>query len=391
MRQPDFTLSAGPTTAASRVLSAQGSPIVYHYDPTFLEEFKRVERKVASLYHTKSDIVLMQGEAILGLEAAMRAIVRPGMVCLNLVSGVFGKGYSHWLTSFGARLIEIEVPYNDIIDPADVERELSAHPEIELVTVVHLETPSGTLNRVDEIGRIAKAHGAITIVDAAGSFGGIAVFPDEWQVDICVAGAQKCLSGPPGVSLMCVSDDAWEVIRKNPTAPRDSYMSILDWKEKWLETGRFPYTPSVSDIHGIEAACDEILEEGLDAAILRHEHVAHACRTGVEAMGLDLWPRSAVVAASSVTAVALPAEVDDIQVRDHIRDRYGVMLSAGQGAGNIVRLGHMGVTARSMYPIVGLSALGRGLRDLGVDVRIGDGLEAALAVLAATPTTAGSV
>jgi pyridoxamine--pyruvate transaminase len=391
MRQADFTLSAGPTTAANRVLAAQSSPIIYHYDPAFIEEFKRTERKVGEVYRTNADIVLMQGEAILGLEAAARAVVRPGMPCLNLASGVFGKGFGYWLKSFGAELFEIEVPYNDSIDPADVERELREHPEIELVSVVHVETPSGTINPVDAICRIAKAHGAITIVDAAASLGGIPIWPDESKVDICVGAAQKCLSGPPGISLMSVSSDAWEVIGKNPYAPRDSYLSILDWKEKWLENGRFPYTPSVSDIHGIEAACDEILEEGLEASFERHEHIAEACRAGVKAMGLELWPRSEEIAAASVTAVALPDDLNDIQIREYVHGRYGVMLSGGQGAGNLVRIGHMGVTARSVYPVIGLSALGRALADHGVQVRIGEGLEAALAVLAGTPTAAASL
>src|SRR2546427_13231805 len=120
MRDPDFTLSAGPTMAPHRVLAAQGAPITYHYDPVFLEAFKRTERKVADLYRTKQDILLMQGEAVLGLEAAARSLVRPGMPVLNLVSGVFGKGMGYWLAGFGAVLHEVEVPYNASGDPAAV-------------------------------------------------------------------------------------------------------------------------------------------------------------------------------------------------------------------------------------------------------------------------------
>src|SRR5438552_10021228 len=120
MRDPDFTLSAGPTMASPRVLAAQSAPITYHYDPAFLEAFRRTERKVAELYRTKQDVLLMQGEAILGLEAAARSLVRPGAAVLNLVSGVFGKGMGFWLAGIGAVLHELEVAYNDVIDPADV-------------------------------------------------------------------------------------------------------------------------------------------------------------------------------------------------------------------------------------------------------------------------------
>lgn len=382
MEGADFTLSAGPTAVSARTLGALGSPITHHYDPAFLEGFRRTERKVAAIYRTEADVLLMQGEAVLGLEAAARAVVHPGTPCLNLVSGVFGKGFGYWLTASGATLHEIEVPYDDSVDPADVETMLREHPEIEVVSVVHSETPSGTLNPVAEIGPIAKAHGAVTIVDCVSSFGGIPIWPDEWQLDICVAGPQKCLSGPPGMSLMSVSEDAWDVIRKNPAAPRDSFLSMLDWKEKWLEGGRFPFTPSVSDVHGVETACDELLEEGLEASFTRHELAARACRAGVKAMGLELWPRSEEISAACVTAVTVPDGLTDKQVRDHVRARYGVMISGGQGAGNLVRIGHMGVTARSLYPLVGLAALGRGLADLGVPVSLGAGLEAAMEVLA---------
>jgi pyridoxamine--pyruvate transaminase len=381
MRDPDFTLSAGPVTASPRVLAALGSPITYHYDPVFLEAFRRTERKLADVFLTKNDVLLMQGEAVLGLEAAARGLVRPGTKALNLVQGIFGKGMGYWLKGFGAELHELEVPYNDAVDPADVERYLDEHPGVELVTVVHSETPSGTLCDLSAIGPIARAHGALTLVDCVSSLGGIELNTDEWQLDVCVAGPQKCLGGPPGMSLMTVNDAAWERIRANPAAPRASFLSMLDWKEQWLDGDKFPFTPSVSDLHGVEAAVDELLEEGLDESIERHDRAAAACRAGVKAMGLELWPRSESIAASCVTAIAVPNGLTDVEVRAHCRERYGVMISGGQGAGNLVRIGHMGPAARSLYPVVGLAAVGQTLADLGASVDIGAGVEAALAEL----------
>jgi pyridoxamine---pyruvate transaminase len=290
---------------------------------------------------------------------------------------------SYWLKDFGAELHELEVPYNDSVDPGDVERYLDEHPEIELVTVVHVETPSGTQHDLAAMGPVVKAHGALTLVDCVSSIGGIELRSDEWQLDVCVAAAQKCLAGPPGVSLMTVSEAAWETIRANPAAPRASFLSMLDWKEQWIDGEKFPFTPSVSDMHGIEAVCDELLEEGLEASIARHDLAARACRAGVKAMGLELWPRSEEIVAACVTAIAVPNGLTDGEVRDHCRGRYGVMISGGQGAGNLVRIGHMGPTARSLYPVVGLAALGRTLVDLGASVDVGAGLEAALEVLSA--------
>ena len=384
MRDPDFTLSAGPVTATPRVLAALGSPIVYHYDPAFIERFRATERKLADVFLTTNDVLLMQGEAVLGLEAAARGLVHPGTKVLNLVQGVFGKGMGYWLKDFGAELHELEVPYNDAVDPADVERYLDEHPGIELVTVVHSETPSGTVCDVSAIGPIARSRGALTLIDCVSSLGGIEFRTDDWQLDVCVAGAQKCLGGPPGISLITVSDAAWDRIRANPAAPRASFLSMLDWKEQWIDGDKFPFTPSVTELYGVEASVDELLDEGLEASIARHERSAAACRAGVRAMGLELWPRSDEVAAACVTAIAVPEGLTDVQVRAHCRERYGVMISAGQGAGNLVRIGHMATSARGLHPVVGLAALGRTLADLGVQVEIGAGVEAALAEVSET-------
>jgi pyridoxamine--pyruvate transaminase len=389
MRDPDFTLSAGPVAATPRVLAALGAPLVYHYDPAFLARYRNTERKLREVFRTGNDILLMQGEAILGLEAAARGLVHPGTPVLNLVQGVFGKGMGYWLKDFGAELHELEVPYNDAVDPGAVGAYLDAHPEIALVTVVHSETPSGTFCDVAAIGPIAREHGALTLVDCVSSLGGMRFDADDWQLDVCVAGAQKCLGGPPGMTLMSVSDAAWERIAANPAAPRSSYLSMLDWKEQWLENDKFPFTPSVGELHGVEAAVDELLEEGLDASIERHARAAAACRAGVRALGVDLWPRSDDIAADCVTAIAVPDGLTDIEVRAHCRERYGVMLSAGQGAGNLVRIGHMATSARGLYPAIGLAALGQTLLDLGARVDVGAGVEAALAEIAqASPAPA---
>ena len=219
MRDPDFTLSAGPVAATPRVLAALGSPIVYHYDPAFIERFRATERKLKDVFLTKNDVLLMQGEAVLGLEAAARGLVQPGTKVLNLVQGVFGKGMGYWLKDFGAELHEVEVAYNDAVDPADVERYLDEHPGIELVTVVHSETPSGTWCDIAAIGPIAHQRGALMLVDCVSSIGGMPLEADAWHLDVCVGGAQKCLGGPPGMSLMTVSDAAWERDSREPGRP----------------------------------------------------------------------------------------------------------------------------------------------------------------------------
>ncbi|MFN8111407.1 MAG: alanine--glyoxylate aminotransferase family protein [Thermoleophilia bacterium] len=394
MRDPLFTLTAGPTGAWPSVQAAMGAPIVYDYDPVFLERFTRTEAKVASLMGTTGDVVLMQGEAVLGLEAVARALVRPGVKALNLVSGVYAKWFGVWLAEYGADLVEIEVPYDEAIDPAAVERALADHPDIAMVSVVHSETPSGVLNPLREIAAVVRRHGALMVVDAVSSMGGEDLEVDGWGLDVCVAGPQKCLAGPPGMSLVAVSERAWDVIRDNPSAPRGSFLSLLDWKERWIDGGRhaFVYTPSVVDVAGVEAACDVVLEMGLPASIAAHRRAARATRAGVLGMGLELWPRSESYATSCITAVRMPQGVDTLQLLGHIRERYGVMLSPGYGElkEKLVRLGHMGPAAASLNPVVAVAALGRGMADLEVPVAVGAGVEAALEVLSGMPPSGGA-
>jgi pyridoxamine---pyruvate transaminase len=333
VREPDFTISAGPSPSSARTRAALGRPVPDDHDPVFLDAFRRTEAKVGRVFGTGNEIILMQGEAILGLEAAARALVRPGMPVLNLVSGVFGKGMGYWLQAFGAQLHELETSYDRAIDPAAVAAYLDEHPEIELLSVVHCETPSGTVNDCAAIGPIARARGVLTLVDCVASLGGMALDPDAWQLDVCVAGPQKCLAGPSGMSLVAVSAPAWAAIEGNPAAPRASFLSLLDWRESWHGRGHFPYTPSGAEVHGVEAACDELLAEGLDASIARHATAARACRAGVAAMGLRLWAASADVAAASVTAIAVPDGLDHVAVRDHARSRYGSCWPTGRAPG----------------------------------------------------------
>ena len=386
MQPPDFTLTAGPTMASDRVRAALGSQIIFDYDPVFLERFRSLESKLAGMLATEHPIVLMQGEAVLGLEAVARGLTAPGTKWLNLVSGVYSMWFGDWLRAFGAEVVTHEVGFDEAIDPEDVRRLLQEHGDIELVALVHSETPSGIENPLSEIGPIAHAAGALMVADVVSSFGGTELSVDEWKVDVCVAGPQKCLAGPPGMSIVAVNPRAWEAMAANPSAPRGSFLSLLDWKERWIDSDHtaFLYTPSVADVTGVEAAVDEVLETGgIEASIARHALAARAARAGVKAMGLELWAQDERYAANCVTAVRCPEGVTTAGTLAHIRERYGVMLSKGYGplADRLFRLGHMGPAARSFYPLVAVTALGRGLADQGIEVDIGAGAEAVAEVI----------
>ncbi|RKS93011.1 pyridoxamine--pyruvate transaminase [Microbacterium sp. AG790] len=383
MQKLEFTLSAGPVDVSAQTLAGLARPIQYHYDDDFKATFRRCEAKVADVLRTTNDVIIMQGEAILALEAGLRALITPGMHVLNLVQGVFGKGTGYWVSAFGANLHEIEVGYDDAVGADRVEEYLDAHPEIEMLCLVASETPSGTVSDVAAIGSMCRDRGILTFIDTVSGVLGMETLVDRWGLDYVVTGPQKCLGGAPGLALVSVSPRAWEKIYANPAAPRDSYLSLLDFKEKWLGEGRFPYTPSVADVNGLEAALDQALAEGVDEVIARHAAAQRLTMAGAEAMGLTFWARRREIMSACVTSIRLPEELDNATVRDHARHKYGVMLSHGQGAGNLIRLSHMGSTAGGFHSVVGLAALGRTLRDLGMPLDIGAGVEAALDILSA--------
>jgi pyridoxamine--pyruvate transaminase len=382
-QDPIFTLTTGPVDAYPEVLQGLSRPVLYDYDPAFLAFYERTVEKLRTAFATPHVPVILQGEPVLALEAGAASLIARDDVVLNLVSGVYGAGFGFWARRYCAELLEIRVPYDEVIDPGRVAAMLRARPDIRVVAVCHHDTPSGTINPVTEIGRIVAAHGGYLLVDAVSSFGGMAVGPDSCHADLFVTGPNKCLGCPPGLSLVGVTPRAWEKMKGNPNAPRDSMLSILDWEHAWRRDRPFPFTPSVSEINGLDAALDLYLAEGPENVWARHALTAAACRAGVLAMGLRLWPADERTASPTTTAVRIPDGLEDAALRAAARARYGVVFSSGRGEtlGKLVRIGHMGPTARPLYAVVALAALGGAIRALGSPLDVAAGLTAALAVI----------
>ena len=380
---PVMNLAAGPVEATDRTLREHARPILFHYDPAFIELFERTCQLLQQAFCTKYDAVILQGEAVLGLEGAAVSLISPGDKALNLVSGVFGKGYERHIKRAGGEVIELAVPYNEAVDPEDVYQTLKQHGDIKFVSVVHSETPSTTLNPIKEIGRIAKQFGAITIVDTVSGLGGELLSPEEWGIDVAVAGPQKCLGGTPGLTIMAVSPDAWQAMERHKPPLRGSYLSILDFKDKWIDNHVFPFTPHVTDVYALESVLAQALEEGIVRYTARHGAIARACRAGVRGMGLELWAASEAIAAACVTGVRVPEGLTDEPILRTLRDRYGLMISGSLGEikGKLIRLGHMGKAAHPFFLAGQLAMLERTLDDLGWPVRLGSGVGAAMAAL----------
>ncbi len=373
-------MASGPVDVTAETLRSMQRPVLYHYDPAFIEVFSHTTDLLKQVFRTDYDVVIMQAEAILGLEAAIASLVSPGDKVLNVVSGVFGKWMEDFIRKYGGDPVELSVPYNAAVDPDDVRRVLTTIPGIKYLTVVHSETPSGTVNPVREICRIAREFGVITIVDTVSGLGSELLSPEDWAMDVAVAGPQKCLGGIPGLSLMSVSPTAWAAMEARSDPLRASFLSILDWKATWIEQRRFPYTPSVTDIYALESVLEQALREGMETFVARHQSSARAARAAVKALGLELWAESEDIATAGCTAVTVPEGLTDRTIIDTMRSRYGVMIAGGYGelSGKLVRLGHMGQAAHPTLVTAQIGMFERTLLDQGRSFTPGVGVGAAL-------------
>jgi pyridoxamine--pyruvate transaminase len=385
IKEPVVTLSAGPVAAYPSVLRALSRPVQYDFDGWFQQFYEEVARKCAKALRTKDPTLILHVEPAPGIEAAAASLISPNDVVLNLASGVYGKGFGYWSARYNKELVEIEVPYNEAIEPAQVAEAFRKRPDIKIVSLVHHDTPSGTINPAREIGRIVRDHDALLIVDAVSSFAGMDIHPDDCFADIFITGPGKCLGGAPGLTLMAVSERAWSHIEANPKAPFASVLSLKDWKNAWSKDQPFPFTPSVAEVNGLDGALDQYFAEGPENVWRRHALTARACRAGIQAMGLELWAKTETIASPTCTAVRVPAGMKDEDIIAAARARFGVVFSTGRNEtkGKLIRIGHMGPVAEPIYATVAITALGGALRRLGRKTDVAVGIEAALQAIEA--------
>lgn len=355
--------------------------------PLTAERFAAIERSVGKVLGSERDLVVVQAEAILTLEAVARGVARPGVTCLNVITGPYGAHFGAWLAAAGATVVDLEIPFERPATAAEIGEALAARPEISVLSIVHAEVATGTANPLAEIVAVAREHDVLTIVDAVASVGGHALAIDELDLDVCVIGPQKGLGGPAGVSAVTVSERAWAAIAANASEGGDaahllrgSALSLLDWKERWIETGRqaIPGTPSVLEMLGLEAACARLLAEGVPATIERHHGVAMAVRAGIRALGVALWVEDDGDASTLSTTVRVPAPIEPRDLVARAERAYGVRLLVGAAAlgGRVVRVDHMGQGAAPAAAVAGVAALGGAIRDLGGAVDVGAGVAA---------------
>jgi len=345
------------------------------------EGYAGLADRLAALLKTRNDVVFVQGEAIVALEAAATSIATPMIRALNIVTSSYGRLFGQWLRRGGAEAMDIVAEPGMPIGVETFAAALEAQPATNLVAVVHAESATGILNPLPEIARLTRERGALLVVDAVASVAGHHLDVDELGIDVAVIGPQKSLAGPSGISALSVSGRAWAAIMR-PDAPTASILSLADIKRSWLDAGRGapPGMPSALEFHALEAALDRVEAEGIEAVIARHALAARAARNGLRALGLSLWVEDQN-ASNLVTAVRLPSGLSADAILHHSASRAAELdRAAGNVPAELVRINHTGQRARQQIVVESVKAFGEALLDRGKTADI----EAAVAAVNAT-------
>ncbi|CAK7072882.1 MAG: Pyridoxamine--pyruvate transaminase [Desulfovibrio sp.] len=332
-------------------------------EPEFLPFYKETADMLAKLMYTDDDVVMMTGEGMLALWAALKSCLVPGDSVLCVGTGVFGDGMADMAKTLGCKVTLVSLPYDSTIGNGDSLTKIedaikTAKPK--MITAVHCETPSGTLNPLAELGDLKRRYNVpLFYVDAVASLGGAFIDAKAWGVDLLLGGSQKCLSAPPSMSMFSVSETAWDIIS---AVKYQGYDAILPWRTIYTD-GRCPYTPNWHGVAALNAACKAILREGMEEVFARHEAVAKECRQGLERIGVKLFTRPEAVDSPTVTAALVPETFTWPEWKKTLRDR-GLVVSGSFGpmAGKVFRIGHMGTQADKGLVTQALGAIEDALR-----------------------------
>jgi aspartate aminotransferase-like enzyme len=331
---------AVPEVIRKVYLEAYGSADL---ETDFVELYAHTQERLKTILATRNDIVIMSGEGMLALWSALKSCLVPGDRVLAVATGVFGYGIGEMAQSIGADVKTVGFGYDETInDTARIEAAI-AEFKPRMITAVHCETPSGTLNPLEELGRLKHAYRVpLFYVDTVAGAGGVPVMADDWHIDLCLGGSQKCLSAPPDMCFLSVSPKAWEIIESV------GYMGYDALKPFHLAVGNrfFPYTPSWQGVAALYTAAGMLLDEGLENSFNRHDAVARRCRQRLVEMDIDLFPAPGAIASPTVTAARIPQgftwETWDLRLRER-----GLVVAGSYGplAEKVFRLGHMGSQA----------------------------------------------
>jgi aspartate aminotransferase-like enzyme len=376
MIERELLMIPGPTNVDPRVLRAMCRPPLSHTSPEFAGIFKEALNNLKKVFMTESEVFVIAGSGTLALEMAIANIIEPGDKILNCVSGYFGNYFVEISRVFGAVPRVLEVEWGKAVKPKQVEEALK-EDNYKAVTVTHVETSTGVFNPIKEIGEVVKKQSdAFYIVDTVSSLGGMEVRVDEWGIDVCASGSQKCIGVPPGLALIAVSQKTLEYLEKRKSKIGTWYGSFKNWLPIMRDPTKYFATPAVNMIYALNESLKIIIEEGLENRFRRHHVLAESFRAAIDALNLKLVAEKGN-ASNTVSAVYYPEKIEDNQFRSEMK-KCGIVVAATLGPlkGKGFRVGHMGnVNQNDIFSLI--TAIETSLKRLGHDVEMGTGIAAA--------------
>lgn len=372
----NWLMLPGPTMLPPGVRQAMAGPMINHRGKEFSALLRTTTAGLQSILRTEKDVLIFPAAGTGAMEAVIVNLFSPGDKVLVVEAGVFGSRFGRIAQAFGLTVETVPVEWGRAAAPETIGERLARDrgQDIKAVIITHNETSTGVTQDIRAVGAACGRHPALFIVDAVSSLGAIELEADEWNVDVVLAGSQKALMAPPGLSIVCLGARAWKAAEQ-ACLPR--YYWDFRAAKTAAEKGQTPYTPAISLIYGLQKALELIAAEGMERVYRRHIQLGRAARAAVEAMGLQLFADKRC-ASDTVTAVRVPEGIIAGELRQVLATEHGVIVAGGQQAlaDTIIRIGHLGYVS-PLDIVATVAALEMALACLGFPVSFGAGPGAA--------------
>ncbi len=353
-------LGPGPSLVHPRVLQAMATPLLGHLDPLFLGVMNDIQTLLRRLFATANRFTIaISGTGSAGMEAAIVNLVEPGDAVIVGTNGVFGLRLAAVVERCGGKAIRVETPWGRIIEPEAIASVLQRSGPVKAVALVHAETSTGAWQPIEPISRLCRDYNALFIVDAVTSLGGAPVEVDRWGIDACYSATQKCLSCPPGLAPLTLSDRALAAIKNRRTPCQSWYLDMALVADYWAEQTRaYHHTAPISMLYALREGLRLVEEEGLVARHARHRLNSDALIAGLMTLGFDPLPLPGQ-RLPMLSCVSLPASIDEAVVRARLLETYGIEIGGGLGPlkGKVWRIGMMGESSTEANVLTLLNAL----------------------------------
>jgi alanine-glyoxylate transaminase/serine-glyoxylate transaminase/serine-pyruvate transaminase len=351
-------MGPGPSDVPPRILEALARPTIGHLDPVFLKIMDEIRMGLRQVFRTKNEMTLaVSGTGSAGMETLFANLIEPGDKVLVGVNGVFGGRMVDVAERCGGVVEKIEAPWGTAFDQ-DVVIDAIKRTKPKAVAIVHAETSTGVHQPVDKIGPAAHAAGALFLLDCVTSLGGLPVEIDGWEVDAAYSGTQKCLSCPPGLSPVTLSQRAVDRIDARKKKVQSWYLDLSMVRQYWGSERFYHHTAPINMLYALREAIAIVLEEGLDARFARHRAMHELLRAGLKEIGIEYVSQEGRHL-PMLNAVKIPAGVEDVPTRKSLLDDFGIEIGGGLGnfKGNAWRIGLMGHAASRRNVTLVLAAL----------------------------------